>query len=97
MITRRTILETVVGDGAVVVAAVLCLAVVSAVSATESSVVIERCRLFDPESGLMLSERTIVIRGTQIVCVASNIFGRCSTMSFRRRSRRTQAIAAGSI
>ena len=54
----------------VFVTVVLCLAVVSAVSATESSVVIERCSLFDPESGKMLPERTIVIRGTQIVRVS---------------------------
>lgn len=50
--------------------AVLCLAVVSAVSAAETCVVIDRCSLFDPESGEMLSERTIVIRGTQIVSVS---------------------------
>jgi hypothetical protein len=46
------------------------LAVVSAVSAAQPSVVIERCSLFDSESGKMLPERTIVIRGTQIVSVA---------------------------
>lgn len=40
------------------------------IPATERTVVIERCSLFDPESGKMLPEQTIVIRGTQIVRVA---------------------------
>lgn len=61
---RRTGREWWIG-----VATALCLAVVSTVSAAESSVVIERCSLFDPESGKMLPDRTIVIRGTQIVRV----------------------------
>jgi hypothetical protein len=49
---------------------VLCLAVVGKVSAAETSVVIERCSVFDPESGKMLPERTIFIRGKQIVSVS---------------------------
>ena len=52
------------------VLAVLCLAVVSAACAAEPTVVVEHCSLFDPESGKMLPERTIVIRGTQIVRVS---------------------------
>jgi imidazolonepropionase-like amidohydrolase len=48
----------------------LYLAVVSNLSAAESSVVIERCSVFDPESGKMLPEQTILIRGTQIIRVA---------------------------
>ena len=53
-----------------IASSVLCLAVVSAVTAAEPTVVVERCSLFDPETGKMLPERTIVIRGTQIVRVA---------------------------
>ena len=53
-----------------IAATVLCLTIVSAVSAAEPTVVVERCGLFDPESGKMLPERTIVIRGTQIVRVS---------------------------
>jgi hypothetical protein len=52
------------------VVAVLSLAGSTALAAAEPSVVIERCSLFDPESGKMLPERTIVIRGTQIERVA---------------------------
>src|SRR6266404_5199061 len=52
--------------------AILCLAVASAASAAESSIVIERCSVFDPESGKMLPDRTIVIRATQIVRVAAS-------------------------
>ena len=70
MITRRTFLGTVGGGRGIFVTTVLCLAVASAVSAAEPTVVIERCNLFDPESGKMLPERTIVIRGTQIVRVS---------------------------
>ncbi len=66
MITRRTFLGTVGGGWGIFVTTVLCLAVASAVPAAEPTVVIERCSLFDPESGKMLPERTIVIRGTQI-------------------------------
>lgn len=36
----------------------------------ESSIVIERCSVFDPETGSMLPDQTIVIRGTQIVGVS---------------------------
>lgn len=50
--------------------AVMCLATVSVGFAAEPSVVIERCSLFDPESGEMLPERTIVIRGARIVRVS---------------------------
>ncbi len=46
-----------------------CLAAVSAVSAAEPTLVIERCSLFDPESGRMLPEQTIVCRGKQVVAV----------------------------
>jgi hypothetical protein len=38
--------------------------------AEERSVVIEGCAVFDPQSGEMLPERTIVIRGEQIAAVA---------------------------
>ncbi len=55
---------------AVFVTAILCFAVASAVFAAEPTVVIEHCSLFDSESSKMLPERTIVIRGTQIVRVA---------------------------
>ena len=47
------------------------LLILSVASAAESSLVIEHCSLFDPESGTMLPERTIVIRGTQIVSVST--------------------------
>ena len=57
------------GNLCVLVTTILCLGVPNAVSAAESLVVIERCSLFDPESGTMLPERTIVIRGTKIVSV----------------------------
>lgn len=51
--------------------AVACLYLfAAAVSAAESSVVIEHCSLFDPDSGRMLPERTIVIQGTKIVRVS---------------------------
>ena len=42
------------------------------VSAAESTVVIECCNLFDPASGTMLPEQTIVIRGSQVVHVAGS-------------------------
>ena len=64
-------LRRVVGRCSVFVMAVLWLVAVSAVSAAEPSVVIERCNVFDSESGKMLAEQTIVIRGTQIVGVCS--------------------------
>jgi len=66
---RATSLPLRLSGGARLVFAtsVLCLA---AVSAAEPSVVIERCSLFDPESGKMLPERTIVIHDTQIVRVS---------------------------
>jgi hypothetical protein len=54
----------------ILVTAVLSQSVVAAVSAAPPSVVIERCSVFDPESGKMLPDQTIVIRGTQIVAVA---------------------------
>ena len=38
-------------------------------NAAESFVVIERCNVFDPESGQMIPEQTIVLRGTQILHV----------------------------
>src|SRR5262245_26032516 len=41
----------------------------SGVTAAESSVVIERCSVFDPESGELLPERTIVVRNERIVSV----------------------------
>jgi hypothetical protein len=53
-----------------VVAVGLWLNVALPLSADESSVVIERCAVFDPKSGELLPERTIVIRGQQIVSVA---------------------------
>ncbi len=50
--------------------AILCLAPTAGTRAEESSVVIQRCALFDPQRGQMLPERTIVIRGEQIAAVA---------------------------
>ncbi len=55
------------------IARIVCLTMVLctvAASAAEPSVVVERCSLFDPESGTMLPERTIVVRGTRIVGVS---------------------------
>ena len=46
-----------------------CLLFVSPVLATETCVVIERCSLFDPETGLMLPDQTIVIRDDKIARV----------------------------
>ncbi|MBI5757094.1 MAG: hypothetical protein HZA46_01100, partial [Planctomycetales bacterium] len=66
-----TVPRSCVGMVCRIVSSVLCLVIVSAVTAAEPTVVIERCNLFDPESGKMLPERTIVIRGTQIVRVSS--------------------------
>jgi hypothetical protein len=43
------------------------LAGIDTLAAAETCVVIERCGVFDPESGTMLPERTIVIRGERIV------------------------------
>jgi hypothetical protein len=40
--------------------------------AGETSLCIERCAVFDPESGKMLPECTIVVRGEQIVAVAAS-------------------------
>src|SRR5262245_9141172 len=51
--------------------AVLSLIVAKSVRAAESSIVIEHCSVFDPESEKMLPDRTIVIRGRQIVRVAA--------------------------
>src|SRR5262245_24457679 len=55
---------------ALVVTAVMCLAGASTMAA-DPSVVIEHCSVFDSESEKMLPDRTIVIRGTQIVRVAA--------------------------
>lgn len=41
----------------------------SSASTAERSLVIEHCSVFDPESGEMLPDRTIVVRGTKIVSV----------------------------
>ena len=60
------------GNRVLFVLAAGCLALVSAVTAAEPAVVIERCSLFDPESGRMLPERTIVCRGTEIVLVSDS-------------------------
>lgn len=49
----------------------LCLTLASLAAADESSLVIERCSLFDPQRGEMLAERTIVIRGDSIAAVAA--------------------------
>lgn len=59
-----------VSAGAALATTVLSLAMVLTASAADSSVVIERCSLFDPETGTMLPERTIVIQGSQIVRVS---------------------------
>jgi hypothetical protein len=56
--------------GSLLATAVLSLISATPVRAAESSVVIEHCSVFDPESEKMLPDRTIVIRGTQIVRVA---------------------------
>src|SRR5262245_43876943 len=53
------------------VASVLSLIVATPAPAAESSVVIEHCSVFDPDSEKMLPDRTIVIRGAQIVRVAA--------------------------
>lgn len=45
------------------------MAFYSTCSAAETTVVVECCSLFDSESGTMLPEQTIVIRGSQIVHV----------------------------
>ncbi len=50
---------------------VLCLVMACLSQAGETSLCIERCAVFDPESGKMLPERTIVVRGEQIVAVAA--------------------------
>jgi hypothetical protein len=50
---------------------VLALMFASSVLAAESSVVIEHCSVFDPESEKMLPDRLIVIRGARIVRVAA--------------------------
>ncbi len=51
------------------IAATCCMVLHIAVSAAEKTVVIESCNLFDSESGTMLPEQTIVIQGSQIICV----------------------------
>ena len=51
---------------------ILALMITSDISASESSVIIEHCSVFDPESGAMLLDRTIVIRGTRIVSVTGS-------------------------
>ena len=63
--TSRLGFENICASAAVV----LCLLFVSPMLATETSVLIERCSLLDPESGIMLPEQTIVIRGDKIVRV----------------------------
>ena len=50
----------------------LFLVVVNIASAAESSIVIERCSVFDPASGQMLPEQTIVIRGIRIASVTGS-------------------------
>ena len=59
-------------NGCLLAAAVLSVAVSSPVCAAESPLVIEHCNVFDPESGKMLPDRTIIIRGTQIVSLAAS-------------------------
>ncbi len=49
--------------------AAMCLADYTTAVLAETSVVIEGCSVFDPESGKMLPERTIVARGARIVSV----------------------------
>ena len=51
------------------VVAALCLAGYTTAALAETSVVIESCSVFDPESGKMLPEQTIVVRGARIVSV----------------------------
>src|SRR5579872_5178119 len=60
------------GHGWLVVTAVLCLAAASRTSAAPASVVIEGCTVFDPESGTMLADQTIIVRGEQIVSVGAS-------------------------
>lgn len=57
----------------IVVIAALLMVNAAAVLAADSTVVIEGCSLFDSETGKMLPDQTIVIRGTQIVRVAGII------------------------
>lgn len=52
--------------------ACLVFAHASALVAAEPAVVIAGCSVFDPESGKMIPERTIVIRGERIVSVAGS-------------------------
>lgn len=49
--------------------ALLCAGHRNFTSAAETSVVLENCHVFDPESGQMLPERTIVIRDKRIISV----------------------------
>jgi hypothetical protein len=55
----------------VTVSAVLCLAAADSAAGAESAVIIEHCSVFDPESGQMLPDRTIVIRGEKIAGVST--------------------------
>lgn len=63
-LSRRLFRSRVIYSGAI-----LCLTLTSGASAAQTSVVIEHCSVFDPEAGKMLPDRTIVVRGTQIVQV----------------------------
>ena len=74
-----------------VVAVGLWLNVVMPLSAREPSVVIEHCAVFDPESGEMLPDRTIVIRGRR-----SPRWPRPVRRSTCRRMRRASTAAASS-
>jgi Amidohydrolase family len=53
------------------VAACLWLSITRTTRADESSLLIEGCSVFDSESGKMLPERTIVVRGDRIVAVTA--------------------------
>lgn len=52
--------------------AVLLATCFAAVATAESSLVIEDCSVFDPETGTMLAGRTIVVQGERIVAVAAS-------------------------
>jgi len=70
-VPSRTALLALCRAGASVCALVAALncAFLNFAAAAEVTVVIERCSVFDPESGTMLPERTITMRGARIVSV----------------------------
>ncbi len=53
----------------IIASVVLSLTATSSALAAESAIVIEKCTLFDSQAGEMLPDRTIVVRGDQIIAV----------------------------